>query len=230
VIARPCLASFALLCACSAPPPAHPSYAGYPAHWWEPVEDEDVPEWEILPQAAGPGEVILSKRHELGLLSNFADTPFVYRGQRYASLEGFWQCMKYPEGPDDPRAKLTGWEHTRAEVRELVAFEAHAAGVAAEAILDRAGIDWVSFEGEEIRYKGRDVERHYALIVDATRCKVDQNPEVKEVLLATGDLALRPDHQQEADRTKAWGYHRIYMLLRDELEAGTFHAPPRPPD
>lgn len=52
--------------------------------------------WEILPQEAAPGEVILSKRHELGLLSNFAATPFVFRGKRYASLEGFWQMMLYP--------------------------------------------------------------------------------------------------------------------------------------
>jgi len=36
--------------------------------------------------------------NELGLLSNFAPTPFVFHGQRYASVEGFWQMMKYPEG------------------------------------------------------------------------------------------------------------------------------------
>jgi hypothetical protein len=33
---------------------------------------EGAPEWEILLQVAGPVEVILSKRNELGLLSNFA--------------------------------------------------------------------------------------------------------------------------------------------------------------
>jgi predicted NAD-dependent protein-ADP-ribosyltransferase YbiA (DUF1768 family) len=59
--------------------------------------------------------VILSKRNELGLLSNFAATPFVFRGRRYASLEGFWQMMLYPEGPNDSRAKFSGleWKHTR---------------------------------------------------------------------------------------------------------------------
>ena len=83
--------------------------ANYPAHWWAPVPQEGAPDWEILPQAAGPGEVIVSKRHELGLLSNFAATPFTFRGRRYASLEGFWQMMLYPEGPDDPRARFPGW-------------------------------------------------------------------------------------------------------------------------
>src|SRR5882757_7988335 len=77
----------------------------YPAHWWMPVPTNGAPSWEILPQAAAPGEVILSKRNELGLLSNFAPTPFTFRGKRYASLEGFWQMMKYPESADDPRAK-----------------------------------------------------------------------------------------------------------------------------
>jgi hypothetical protein len=81
----------------------------YPAHWWTPVSKVGKPDWEILPQEAGPGEVILSKRNELGLLSNFAATPFTFRGKRYASLEGFWQMMLYPEGPDDARAK--GFRH-----------------------------------------------------------------------------------------------------------------------
>jgi hypothetical protein len=61
----------------------------YPSHWWTPVSEVGKPDWEILPQEAGPGEVILSKRNELGLLSNFAATPFTYRGKRYASLRVF---------------------------------------------------------------------------------------------------------------------------------------------
>src|ERR1700754_3294288 len=78
----------------------------YPAHWWTPVSEAGKPDWEILPQAARPGEVILSKRNELGLLSNFAATPFIFRGKRYASLEGFWQMMLYPENGNDDRAKF----------------------------------------------------------------------------------------------------------------------------
>ena len=93
----------------------------YPSHWWAAVSKDAAPSWEILPQEAGPGEVILSKRHELGLLSNFAPTPFTFRGKRYASLEGFWQMMLYPEGRGDPRAKFPGivWQHTRDEVAQM---------------------------------------------------------------------------------------------------------------
>lgn len=92
----------------------------YPAHWWTPVSQKGAPSWEILPQEAGAGEVILSKRDELGLLSNFAATPFAYEGKRYASLEGFWQMMKYPEGPSDARAKFPGvaWKYTREQVAQ----------------------------------------------------------------------------------------------------------------
>src|SRR3954464_1382207 len=109
---------------------SRPNAPTYPAHWWKPVPKEGVPSWEILPQEAGPGEVILSKRNELGLLSNFAATPFTFHGRRYASLEGFWQMMKYPEGPDDPRATFPGlqWAFTREQVAQLTAFEAKHAG------------------------------------------------------------------------------------------------------
>jgi hypothetical protein len=53
-------------------------------HWWTPVPEVAKPD-----QAAEPGQVILSKRDKLGILSNFTPTPFVYRGKRYASVEGF---------------------------------------------------------------------------------------------------------------------------------------------
>src|SRR5687768_15029268 len=102
--------------ACQTSQSSHTSNADrYPFHWWTPVPKDGAPDWEILPQEAGPGEVILSKRHELGLLSNFATTPFVFRGRHYASLEGFWQMMLYPEGKDDPRAKFPGleWKYKR---------------------------------------------------------------------------------------------------------------------
>ena len=56
--------------------------------------------------------------NELGILSNFAATPFTYRGQHYASVEGFWQMVLYPEGRNDSRVRAAGiqWPHTRAEV------------------------------------------------------------------------------------------------------------------
>jgi predicted NAD-dependent protein-ADP-ribosyltransferase YbiA (DUF1768 family) len=192
----------------------------YPAHWWAPVPKEGAPSWEIMPQEAGPGEVILSKRNELGLLSNFAATPFTFKGKRYASLEGFWQMMKYPEGPTDPRAKFPGleWKYTREQVSQLTSFEAKAAGTLAEQNMKKMGITWVSFEGKRFEYRPGTPGEHYRLIVAATREKVRQNPEVRKVLLATGDLILKPDHHQEPNAPVAWRYYEILTQIRTELQ------------
>jgi predicted NAD-dependent protein-ADP-ribosyltransferase YbiA (DUF1768 family) len=194
--------------------------ARYPAQWWAPKEG--APAWEILPQDAKPGEVILSKRNELGLLSNFAPTPFTFRVQRYASLEGFWQMMLYPEGQSDPRATFPGlqWKHTRTEVAQMVSFAAKEAGTLAEANMKAMGIGWVTFEAKQIEYRFAGQGEHYRLIEAATWEKVRQNPDVKRVLLATGSLILKPDHHQEPDPPAAWRYFEILTRIRGDLQAG----------
>jgi predicted NAD-dependent protein-ADP-ribosyltransferase YbiA (DUF1768 family) len=194
--------------------------ASYPAQWWAPVPETEKASWEILPQAAKPGEVILSKRNELGILSNFAATPFTYRSVRYASVEGFWQMMLYPEGVDDPRAKVQGivWPHTREEVAGMIAFDAKSAGDAAEQNMRKLRIDWVTFEGKRMKYRSIEKAEHYRLIVAAMRAKLEQNPKVREILLATGDLILRPDHIQEPNAPPEWRYFQIWMDIRSELQ------------
>lgn len=197
----------------------------YPAHWWTPVPEANKPDWEILPQAAKPGEVILSKRNELGILSNFAATPFTLYGKRYASVEGFWQMMLYPEGPGDPRAKFPGihWPHTREEVGQMTAWDAKNAGAVGEENMKKMGIDWVTFDGKRMKYWSMQKGEHYRLIVAAMRAKLEQNPKVKEVLLSTGNLILRPDHYQEENPPAEWHYFQIWMDLRSELQK-TPHA------
>jgi len=218
-------ASAAMGAACSpparnTPPPAVllAARSHYPAHWWTPVPREGAPDWEILPQDAAPGEVIVSKRHELGLLSNFAATPFDFHGTRYASVEGFWQMMLYPDGPDDPRAIVPGvkWVYTREQVAQMTAFEAKHAGELAEQNMARMGITWVSFGGDRFEYRPERPGRHYALIAAAMWEKVRQNPDVRRVLLATGDLVLKPDHHEEAGARAAWRYCDILMQIRRE--------------
>jgi predicted NAD-dependent protein-ADP-ribosyltransferase YbiA (DUF1768 family) len=193
----------------------------YPAQWWAEVPRDQAASWEIPPQDAGPGEVILSKRNELGILSNFAATPFTYRDVRYASVEGFWQMMKYPEGADDPRARFSGltWSFTRADVSAMVGFQAKDAGTLASANMKKMGINWVSFEGRQMTYRTSERGDHYQLIVTAMREKLRQNPEVRRILVATGDLKLRPDHKEEPGAGAAWRYFDIWMELREELLA-----------
>ncbi len=193
--------------------------AQYPAHWWTPVPPKpENASWEILPQAAKPGELILSKRNELGILSNFAATSFTFRGRHYASVEGFWQMMLYPEGPADPRASAgVKWPRTREQVARMTGFEAKAAGTFAEKVMSRLGIDWVSFEGQRMPYRSQERGEHYRLIVAAMRAKFDQNPRVREILKSTGDLILRADHIEEKDAPPEWRYYQIWMEIRKAI-------------
>lgn len=193
------------------------SIDNYPQHWWATFPESKAYDWEVLPQAAGPGEVILSKRNELGLLSNFADTPFELDGESYASLEGFWQMMKFPEekDPSDPRlAAGDKWRFTRYELSQMLGFDAVAAGEEADKINAELGIDWVSYQGKRMQIWTEQRGEHYELIRRATEAKLEQNPRVKLLLMSTGDLVLKPDHTQPEDAPPSWRYFEIYMEFR----------------
>lgn len=195
----------------------------YPAAWFAPIDDPNKPAWEILPQEAKAGEVILSKRNELGILSNFAATPFVLDGNRYASVEGFWQMMLYPSGQYDPRShdvprSTVAWKYSREQVAQMRGFEAKQAGTLAEENMKTLGIDWVTYNGKRFPYRSQTPGEHYKLIVAAMRAKLEQNPEVKRILLATGDLILKPDHHGEVNPPPEWKYYEIWMQLRSELQ------------
>lgn len=194
-------------------------HAEYPAHWWYPVVEEDIPDWEILPQAARQGEVILSKRNELGCLSNFAATPFVIGKKSYASIEGWWQMMFFPEGPDDPRAKFPGlkWPHTRDEVAQMTGFDAWFAGDLGFKNMRAMGINYLTFENKQLEYWTTLLGEHYELVVQAMRAKLLQNSHVKKTLLQTGDLILRADHHEPPDKPPSWEYYAIWMKIRKTL-------------
>ena len=199
-------------------------YSTYNQAWFAPIIDPNKPDWEILPQEAKPGEVILSKRNELGILSNFAATPFMMDRNRYASVEGFWQAMLYPEPcPDcdpDPRmmSKKVKWEHYAFQVAQMTGFEAKAAGTIAEENMKTLGIDWCTYGGKRFPYRSQMPGEHNRLIVAAMRAKLEQNPEVKRILHATGDLILKPDHHGEDNPPPEWKYNEIWMQLRTELQ------------
>jgi hypothetical protein len=192
----------------------------YPDTWFAPVDPNTAYDWEILPQEAKPGEVILSKRNELGILSNFAATPFTLDGTTYASLEGFWQMMKFPESPEDPRWFVAdfSWTLTRSVVGQMVAFEARHAGDQGSTAMKKLGINYVTYRNKAMVYRTPSCDDHCRLIVRATRAKLEQNPRVKEILCKTGSLILRPDHKPEPNQPPAWNYFNIWMALRAELQ------------
>jgi hypothetical protein len=108
------------------------------------------------------------------LLSTFAHTPFTLtcadEPVRCASVEGFWQGLKWPEGSTD-RERIFG----------LWALEAKLAGQGAPATT-------------HVRFCGRDVvigsADHHDLARLAMRAKLEQNPEVQRALEATDDLVF----------------------------------------
>ncbi len=194
----------------------------YPKHWWDSVHDKDKPGWEILPQEAQAPQVILSKRNELGLLSNFAETPFVFRGKMYQSVEGFWQATKFPENDKDPRYSLAHWPYTRAEVEQMVGIKAKRAGDFASLVMKKNNIPWVSFNSQRMIYRQKGESPFYLLIREVMIEKVRQNQKVRDLLISTGELELMPDHHQAADLPKAWHYAKIYQEIRQQLKKNKF--------
>lgn len=200
--------------------PNEDAHQGYPVEWWTPVPRDQAASWEVLPQDAKAGEVVLSKRGDLGILSNFAATPFVLDGEHFASVEGFWQMLKYPESADDERLRDPSliWPHTRNEVKELTGFDAKKAGERANQILKALGIAWVTYQGHRLQQFENTKGEFYRLVVRAEHAKLEQNPKVREILVRTGDLKLIPDHRIPLSDAPAWKYGEIWMEIRKELD------------
>jgi len=189
----------------------------YPGHWWGPtVTNEPIPSWEILPEEGVFGEsVILSKRNELGILSNFAATPFIYEGRSYASLEGFWQSMKYPEDTTDHRYGEDSLPYSRGEVEQMVGFEAKKAGSLASKLMKKYNVDWVTYKKMKMIYRDPKKGPHYQIIFEAMKSKLHQNIPVQTILNKTKGLTLLPDHHTSVNDPPAWKYYQIWTELRD---------------
>jgi hypothetical protein len=194
----------------------------YPAQWFQEVPRSEAHSWEILPQDAKTGEVILSKRTELGVFSNFAATPFILDGKSFASVEGLWQSLKYPdpEMPHDIRHTVSEWPHTRDAVAAMVAFEAKDAGNAAKNIYLRYNFHMVNWFGYFFDYTNHPEGSayHYVLIKRALKAKLDQNPGLWDLLMKTGCLVLKPDHYVEENDPPSYRYYQIFMELRSERQ------------
>lgn len=198
----------------------------YPAHWWKEVPRDQGKSWEVLPQDAGPGEVILSKRNELGLLSNFAETSFVFKNKCYPNVEALWQMMKYPDNElnDDPRFKWASkWKYNREQVQTLNGYAAKAAGNYANDLMEQQNANWVSFEGHVFPFAEKTPGEHYKIILEVLSEKLRQNPEVLNVLLQTGNLILKPDHHISSEAPREWFYNLLWMDLRLQLQKKEFN-------
>ena len=190
----------------------------FPGHWWAPVEGE-VAWWEITPDAVKPesGKVVLSKRNELGILSNFAPTPFELDGILYNTIEGLWQSMKYPESSSDKRYGDEKLEFNRSEVAQMNGFDAKKAGDLASELMKKYKINWVTYKSKKMTYRTSKKRSHYKLILRAMKAKFYQNGAVRNILAKTKNLILLPDHKTSPSDPPAWKYFDIWITLRANL-------------
>ncbi len=143
------------------------------------------------------------------LLSTFAPTPFALRCPdgteiRCASVEGFWQGLKWPEGSPE-----------RGRAFSLVGPEAKMAAAGAPAS------ETVAFCGRNIRIGSPE---HHALGELAIRAKLEHNADVRRALLATDNLVLThflvDDQSQPVPDSKTFPatvFCDIWTRLRSEL-------------
>jgi predicted NAD-dependent protein-ADP-ribosyltransferase YbiA (DUF1768 family) len=192
----------------------------YPDLWWEPITTPKKAWWEIAPDSVkrADNEVILSKRNELGILSNFAHTPFEFRGKSYESIEGLWQSMKFPESTNDPRHRFGVWKYKRNDVSQMLGFDAKEAGSYASKLMKDNNINWVSFNGSRFIYRTSDKGAHYKIIKEAMIEKLEQNIKVKNILISTGNLILKADHKTKITDPPAWKYYKIWMEIRESIK------------
>ena len=136
-------------------------------------------------------------------LSNFSLSPFVLDDTLFASVEGFIQGTKFPQG--DPR---------RDQAFQSSAWDAKKLGEQA----DRSGAYWAD---KCIAYGSTE---HHQLIERAIRARIEQSVGLRKVLTSTVGLTLIHDtgHGSESAVTSlpAAVFCKILTDLRDALLAG----------
>lgn len=134
----------------------------------------------------------------LKLISNLAETAFELDNRFYASVEGFWQGLKFADEVD------------RQRVAELAGHAAKSAGPRSK-------------PGDRIVYERREIVvgtvDHWELMERAVRAKFEQDEDARAALLSTGTRPL--EHKVKVDSRTIPGVIMadIWMRLRAELAA-----------
>ncbi len=135
----------------------------------------------------------------LRLISNLAETAFELDGRNYASVEGFWQGLKFPSEED--RVRLAG----------LAGLAAKAAGPKVE-------------PGDRFTYEGREVVvgtvDHWALMERANRAKFEQDEDAHQALLSTGTRPLAHKVVPDSRTIPGIVMADIWMRIRADLAKG----------
>jgi len=133
---------------------------------------------------------------DIRLISNFAATPFELDGRSYASVEGFWQGLKFAD---------------EAKRREIAAF----AGAEAK----RAGDD--APKSETFVYEGGTIRlgspEHWKLMSRACWAKFSQHEDAKRALLETGERPLTHKVRRDSRTIPGVIMADIWMRVRRGL-------------
>jgi len=130
------------------------------------------------------------------IISNLATTPFELDGQRYLSVESFWQGLKFPDEAE--RRRLAGHEGPRARSEGLrQKYE-----------------KTIRYGGQQIAVGAWD---HWHLMENACRAKFQQNEDARAALLATGDRPLVHVVRRDSRSIPGVIMAQIWMRLRAEL-------------
>jgi predicted NAD-dependent protein-ADP-ribosyltransferase YbiA (DUF1768 family) len=144
-----------------------------------------------------------SRDPQIKLIANFAATPFELDGMRYASVESFWQSLRFPPAERPRIAALNG---ARAK------HESEAMPYGSHVVYGDAAIP-VGSHG------------HWQLMKRACRAKFAQNADARAALLATGTRPL--EHKMRHDSRTIPGaiMADIWMAIRASLRTyGTADA------
>jgi len=133
------------------------------------------------------------------LLSNFAATPFTLFGKQFASVEGFWQDLKFPEPEGSPEQ-----EH----VFKMMGYQVKKAGKKAP---KRSTFTW---RGKVYRVGSPE---HQKLMYQALWAKFTQDRKAREALLATKGMVLA--HVMPRDSVTIPGaiFAGMLMDIREKL-------------
>jgi predicted NAD-dependent protein-ADP-ribosyltransferase YbiA (DUF1768 family) len=131
------------------------------------------------------------------MIGNFATAPFELDGQRYLSVESFWQGLKF--GSDSERHSLAQLEGPRARAEG-----------------DKQGY------GTTVTYGGQEIPvgtwAHWQLMENACRAKFAQDEEAAAALLATGDRPLTHVVRRDSKTMPGVVMAAIWMRIRKELK------------
>lgn len=138
------------------------------------------------------------------LLSNFADAPFELNGRKYASVESFWQGLYFSEGSLE-----------REQIAQMNGREAK------RAVKNKPKNNKIIYQGQQI---GIGSIEHHELMRQAVKAKLEQNPDILNKLLGTGEirithLVIKKDETLEPDSKSIPReiFSQILMELREEF-------------